>query len=62
MREETARTTTLHEEIESLRHLTAGGLREKYLEVFGEESRSGHKQFLFRRIAWRVAERKEVTD
>ena len=54
MREETAKTTTLHDEIESLRHLTAGRLREKYLEVFGEESRSGHKQFLFRRIAWRI--------
>ncbi len=54
MREETAKASTLYEEIESLRRLTAGGLREKYLEVFGEESRSGHKQFLFRRIAWRI--------
>ena len=54
MREETTKTTTLQEEIDSLRHLTAGGLREKYLAVFGEASRSGHKQFLFRRIAWRI--------
>jgi hypothetical protein len=29
-------------------------LREKFLEVFGEESRSHHKDFLFRRIAWRL--------
>jgi hypothetical protein len=29
-------------------------LRDKYREVFGEESRSNHKDFLFRRIAWRL--------
>lgn|GEM_PF-6251861 len=34
--------------------MTVGELRAKYREVFGEESRSNHKQFLFRRIAWRV--------
>ena len=31
-------------------------LREKYMEVFGEESRSNHRQFLIRRIAWRIQE------
>jgi len=41
-------------EMESLRRLTVSGLREKYREVFGEESRSNHKDFLFRRIAWRL--------
>ena len=41
-------------EIESLRRLTVGGLRQKYREVFGEDSRSNHKDFLFRRIAWRI--------
>jgi hypothetical protein len=41
-------------EIEGLRRLTVGGLREKYREVFGEASRSNHKDFLFRRIAWRI--------
>ena len=34
--------------------MTVGQLRQKYIEVFGEESRSNHKQFLFRRIAWRI--------
>ena len=34
--------------------MTAYQLREKYLEVFGEESRSNHKEFLFKRIAWRL--------
>jgi hypothetical protein len=41
-------------EVEGLRRLTVGGLREKYREVFGEETRSNHKDFLFRRIAWRL--------
>ena len=31
-----------------------GELREKHLEVFGEESRSHHKTFLRKRIAWRI--------
>jgi hypothetical protein len=54
MKTETIRSTGLREEIEALRHMTAGQLKEKYQDVFGEMSRSNHKQFLFRRIAWRV--------
>ena len=54
MRQETVSSTGLREQIEALRHMTVGQLKEKYLEVFGESSRSGHKQFLFRRIAWRM--------
>ncbi|MGE5568768.1 MAG: DUF2924 domain-containing protein [Rhodospirillales bacterium] len=46
--------TQVREEIEALRSLTTAQLKEKYREVFGEESRSNHKQFLFRRIAWRI--------
>lgn len=41
----------IREGIEGLRNLTTAQLKEKYREVFGEESRSKHKQFLFRRIA-----------
>jgi hypothetical protein len=41
-------------EVENLRRLSVTGLREKYREVFGEDSRSHHKDFLFRRIAWRL--------
>ena len=40
--------------IEDLRRLPVSGLRQKYREVFGEESRSNHKDYLFRRIAWRL--------
>jgi len=51
MKDETKR---IHEEIESLRQMTTAQLKEKYREVFGEETRSNHKQFLFQRIAWRI--------
>ena len=40
--------------IEHLRGLTVAGLRIKYRELLGEESKSSNKQFLFRRIAWRM--------
>lgn len=46
--------TEIREEIEGLQSLTTAQLKEKYHEVFGEQSRSNHKQFLFRRIAWRI--------
>jgi len=54
MRKITDSSTALREQIEALRHMTVGQLKEKYLEAFGEVSRSNHKQFLFRRIAWRI--------
>jgi len=47
-------TTRIHEEIGNLRQMTTAQLKEKHREVFGEERRSNHKQFLFRRIAWRI--------
>jgi hypothetical protein len=46
-------------EIEDLRKLTTGALRARYQELFGAESRSSNKQFLFRRIAWRLQARAE---
>jgi len=47
-------STRIHDEIESLRQMSTAQLKAKYREVFGEETRSNHKQFLFRRIAWRI--------
>lgn len=44
----------MQKEIDALSRMTVGQLHQKYTEVFGEESRSNHKQFLFRRIAWRI--------
>lgn len=46
--------TTVRKEIEALRNMTVSQLRQKHAEAFGEETRSHHKQFLFRRIAWRI--------
>lgn len=40
--------------VEELRGLTVPELQGKYCEVFGRESKSAHKQFLFRRIAWQL--------
>jgi hypothetical protein len=40
--------------IEELRRLSVPALKEKYREVFGEETRSSHQQYLFRRIAWQL--------
>jgi hypothetical protein len=41
-------------EIENLRRATLEGLREKYREVFLEETRCRQREHLFRRIAWRL--------
>jgi hypothetical protein len=41
-------------ELAALRRMTPAQLRAKYLEVFGESSRSGNKDFLFKRLAWRI--------
>ena len=41
-------------EVEKLRRATLAGLREKYREVFQEETQSRHREHLFRRIAWRM--------
>jgi hypothetical protein len=53
--ESTGETTR---EIAALQKMTVGRLREKYREVFGEESRSRNKSYLFRRIAYRIQEKK----
>jgi hypothetical protein len=54
LRKENELGTDVSQQIEELAQMTVSQLREKYIEVFGEESRSNHKQFLFRRIAWRI--------
>jgi hypothetical protein len=40
--------------IEQLRSLNVIALRKKYQHLFGDRSRSSNKQYLFRRIAWRL--------
>ncbi|MCU1337758.1 MAG: hypothetical protein JWO19_3339 [Bryobacterales bacterium] len=40
--------------IEELPHSKVAALQKRYRELFGEESKSSNKQFLFRRIAYRL--------
>jgi hypothetical protein len=49
-----AESASIRHEIDHLRHKTVAELKVRYLELFGEASRSNHKQFLVRRIAWRI--------
>ena len=46
-------------EIEHLRTLKTGASRARYQELFGAATHSSNKQFLFRRIAWRLQARAE---
>src|SRR5687767_16001918 len=41
-------------QIEEIQSMTVRQLRDKYRDVFQEESRSNHRQFLIRRIGWRL--------
>jgi hypothetical protein len=41
-------------EIEALRNLKTKALKERYRELFGEDSPSSNHAHLFRRIAWRL--------
>jgi hypothetical protein len=45
---------TVIRSIEDLGRLKIPLLKKRYRELFGEESKSSNKQFLFRRIAWRL--------
>jgi DUF2924 family protein len=40
--------------MQELQELRIPALKKRYRELFGEESKSSNKQFLFRRIAWRL--------
>lgn len=41
-------------ELAALDRLTVTQLRQKHIEVFGEATRSGNKDWLRKRIAWRL--------
>lgn len=42
------------QELATLRQMTPAQLRQKYAEVYHEQSRSGHKAWLIKRIIWRM--------
>ena len=41
----------IYQQVQALSRMTVGELRERYIDVFGEETRSQHKDFLRKRIA-----------
>jgi hypothetical protein len=46
-------------EIAALKRMTVPDLRRKYAEVFAENTTSRHKEFLIRRIVWRLQANEE---
>ena len=46
-------------ELAALEKMSAKELRGKYRELFGDECRTGNRQWLFRRCAWRLQARAE---
>jgi hypothetical protein len=51
--------SNVQQQIESLRNMKMKELKRRYLDLFGEESRSSNHQHLFRRVAWRLQARAE---
>ena len=41
-------------EVAALEKMTVGQLQDRYIDVLGEPVRSRHRQYLIRRIAWRL--------
>jgi hypothetical protein len=50
----TGTTSKIAERLAALDRMTVSELRLEYAEVFGEETKSSNRQWLFRRIAWQV--------
>lgn len=47
-------THNIAREVRDLMQMTVNELRQRYCAVFGEESASHHKEYLWKRIAWRM--------
>jgi hypothetical protein len=45
---------SMNQKLAALQNMGVTQLRAKYLEVFGEPTRTGNKAFLFKKIAWRI--------
>lgn len=41
-------------EVNALQEMTPAELRARWREVFGEETRSGNRRYLVKRVAWRI--------
>lgn len=44
----------IDKEVAAMKRMTVGELQSKYAEVYGESTNGRHKQWLFKRIAWRM--------
>lgn len=47
-------TLNMGKHIAALKQMTVAELRRKHIEAFGEPNGSGHKDYLVKRIAWRL--------
>jgi hypothetical protein len=52
-------TPKVAQQVDALRDMTVAELRERYAEIFGEATRSSHKDFLRKRITWRLQANEE---
>jgi hypothetical protein len=50
----TANDASVDAQLEALETMTVTQLRARYAEVFGEQTTSGNRQWLYRRVAWRI--------
>lgn len=46
--------TTIESEIDALHRMTTSDLLERYAELHGHASRTRHRKYLIRKIAWRI--------
>ena len=51
--------TDIRGQLKELQEMNARELKRRWAEVFGEEAPNGHKQYLIKRIAWRVQAKAE---
>jgi hypothetical protein len=41
-------------EVSALKDMTIGELQRKWIELFGEQTRTGNRQYLVKRLPWRI--------
>jgi len=55
-------TMNVGRQIATLKRMTVAQLRARHIEIFGEPTRSGHKEYLVKRIAWRLQARQRASE
>lgn len=53
-------TMSISQKIAALKRMTVTEFRRKHLEAFGEPTGSGHKDYLVKRIAWRLLTQRQT--